>query len=134
MTEQRSILNVVSDLLAGLPDSVRRELHVSEQVHRFLRDTYAKAVDPKHAATMGAMPIVVDGDLSGGQWQLRENGETVQAGDMAPAPDGMEVIYSPHAGWVAVNSELLNQVVAGPASRTWPSLLRGPHCGMGWMR
>jgi len=107
MTAQPSIFDVMADVLSAIPEPVRRELHVAEPVWRFLRDTYAQAVRPEAASAMTDMPIVVDDALSGGQWQIRENGQVVKSGDMAPAPDGMVVTYFPQAGWVAIRQDLV---------------------------
>lgn len=107
--EQRSITEVITRMLADFPIPPAQELHVAEPVSRFLRDRYAKSIDPKPAAALLATPIVVDDDLTGGQWQLREDGETVSSGDMAPAPEGMTVIYSPITGWIAIDSDLMEQ-------------------------
>ena len=112
-----TILDVMAGLLADLPAPVRRELHVAEPVWRFLRHTYAKATSPAPFDAMAASPIVVDDDLTGGQWQIRENGEVVKSGDMAPIPEGMPegtvVMYSPTTGWVAIDTNI-----------PWPSAFR----------
>ncbi len=107
MTGQPTILEVMADLMADLPAPVRRELHVSAHVRLFLRKTYAKAIGPEALTAMLALPIVVDGDLTGGQWQIREDGEVTSSGDMAPPPEGMTVLYSPYSGWVAVRNDLM---------------------------
>ncbi len=111
MSTGQTITSVMAELLAELPTSVSRELRVSEPVSRFVRETYAKAVDVSHAERMFAVPIVVDGDLTAGQRQIRENGEVTASGDIAPAPDGMQVEYSPIAGWYAFNPDLLKMPV-----------------------
>jgi hypothetical protein len=110
VTEQPTISEVIADFLAAMPAPVRRELHVAEPVSRFLRDTYAKATSPGHAAAMTGLPIVVDDALTGGQWQLLEDGQVTKSGDMAPAPEGMVVVYDRHAGWVAMDKTLASEV------------------------
>lgn len=112
--EPRTISAVLADLMANLPKPVSRELRVAEPVWRFMRDTYTKAINPDAATALWATPVVIDDDLTGGQWQLRENGETVASGDMAPAPDGMTVTYSPYSGWIAIRSDLME-----PAASEW---------------
>lgn len=103
-----SITAVMTDWLTRIPAPVRRELRISEHVSSFLRNTYAKAISPTLAATMTGLPIIVDDQLHGGQWFLHENHQVTKSGDMAPAPDGMTVVYSPQAGWVAMNTEMMN--------------------------
>jgi len=103
----RSITDVVADLLADLPTPARRELHVAEDVWRFLRDRYIPVVRPETAAALLDAQVVVDDDLIGGQWQLREDGVVVSSGDMAPAPEGKRVFYSPTGGWMAVRADLM---------------------------
>lgn len=103
---ERSVIDVMAEFLAGHPPLPRRELHVAEPVWRFLRDRYASAVRPEAAARMLDLPVVIDGDLTGGQWQIREDGEVTSSGDMAPAPEGMAVHYAGHAGWIAVRADL----------------------------
>jgi hypothetical protein len=110
MTKQPTILDVMADFLAALPTPVRRELHVAEPVWRFLRDTYAKAIRPDYAAAMMGLPIVVDDDLTGGQWKLHEDGQVTKSGDMAPAPEGMVVMYDQYADWLAINKTLAAEV------------------------
>lgn len=114
MTEP-SILDVMADFLAAMPTPVRRELHVAEQVWRFLRNTYAKAIRPEAAEAMMGLPIVVDDDLDGGQWQIHEDGQVTSSGDMAPAPEGAVVTYSPVSGWLAINKN----AITGPVSVEW---------------
>jgi hypothetical protein len=118
MTEQRSILDVMADLLANVPEPVARKLHLSEHGWRFLRHTYAKVIPPEAAAVMLTLPIVIDDDLTGGQWQIRENGEVTSDGDMAPPPEGMTVFYTPHSGWLAIRKDLAQM----PASVSWTAL------------
>jgi hypothetical protein len=115
MTAQPSILDVMADLMADLPVPVRRELHVSDHVWRFLRETYATVIRPEAVLAMLALPIIVDASLTGGQWQIRENGEVTSSGDMAPPPDGMLVFYTPRSGWVALRKDL----APIPAGFTW---------------
>lgn len=110
-TDQPSILGVMAGFLAGLPKPISRELRVAEPVWLFLRETYAKAIKPELATTMMGLPIVIDDDLTGGQWQHREGGEVTSSGDMAPAPEGMTVMYSPITGWIAIRSDLMEQAV-----------------------
>ena len=109
MTEP-NILDLMASLRADLTSPVRRELHVAEPVWRFLRDTYAKATGPAPLDPLLATPVVVDADLTGGRWQIRENDEVVKSGDMAPIPEGMPegtvVTYSPTTGWVAIDTNI----------------------------
>lgn len=107
MTSERSIIDVMADFFATQDEPVTRRLHVSEHVWRFLRDTYAKVIPTEAVTVMMGLPIVVDDDLAGGQWQIRESGEIVSSGDMAPAPEGMTVSYSPMTGWIAVSTDLM---------------------------
>jgi hypothetical protein len=106
VTDQPSILDVMAEFLAAVPEFKRRELHVAEPVWRFLRNTYAKVIPPEAATAMMGLPIVVDDGLTGGQWQIREDGEITSSGDMAPAPEGMVVFYSPPMGWLAIRKDL----------------------------
>lgn len=110
---QSSILDVMADLLADFPAPVRRELHVAEPVWRFLRESYAKVSQPVMTQLPVGLPVVIDGDLGGGQWQIHENGEVASFGDMAPAPEGVEVSYSPITGWIAVRSDLMDELKKG---------------------
>lgn len=102
-----SILDVIAGFMADLPEPVSRELHVAEPVWRFLRDNYAPVIRPEAATAMMGLPVVIGDDLTGGQWQIRENGQVTSSGDMAPAPEGMTVHYLPHAGWIAVAPHVL---------------------------
>ncbi len=106
MPDQPSILDVMAEFLAAVPELKRRELHVAEPVWRFLRNTYAQAIPQAAAQAMLELPIVVDDDLSGGQWQIREDGQVTSAGDMAPAPEGMVVFYAPPMGWLGIREDL----------------------------
>jgi hypothetical protein len=120
--EQPSILDVMAGLLADFPEPVSRELHVAEPVWRFLRNTYArntyaKVIPPEAVTAMMGLPVVVDDALTGGQWQIHENGQVTSSGDMAPAPDGMVVVYSPHAGWLAIAKNLAHDAVTGTDAR-----------------
>jgi hypothetical protein len=105
-TDHRSVTDAIAALLVNLPNAPARQLHVAEPVWRFLRDTYVKAMRPETAQAVMGLPIVVDDDLTGGQWQLREDGEVATAGDMAPGPDGMQVSYVPRVGWIAIRADL----------------------------
>lgn len=109
MTTELTILDVIADLMKDLPAPARRELHVAEPVWRFLRDRYVPIIRPEAAARLMEMPVLVSDDLTGGQWQIRENGEVTSSGDMAPAPEGMTVAYSPQFGWFAVASHLAEE-------------------------
>lgn len=107
MTEQPSILEAMERLFMAAPAPTSQALHVSEHVWRFLRETYAKVIRPEAVQVMMGLPIVVDDDLTGGQWQIRENGQITKAADMAPAPEGMTVSYSPISGWIAIRTDLI---------------------------
>lgn len=107
MTAERSITDVLAGLRARHFVTPRRELHVSEHVGRFLRETYASAIDYDHRAALMGSPITVQNVLEGGQWRIYENEVLVAEGDMAPAPEGMRVIYSPISGWLAVRRDLV---------------------------
>ncbi len=115
MTDQPNILDVMARFLDAMPEPVDRKVHVSEHAWRYLREKHAKTVRPEVITTMFGLPIVVDADLSGGQWQLRENGEVTKSGDMAPAPEGMNVFYSPLSGWLAIREDL----APVPAGFSW---------------
>lgn len=108
--DQRTITSVVTDLLSAVPAVPARVLHVAEPLSRFLYDAYAKSIQPAAAEALLGLPIVVDADLTGGQWQLREDGEVHTAGDMAPAPEGMTVSCSPLTGWIAIETDLLESM------------------------
>lgn len=107
MTTKPTILDVMSGLLGRPAHTGSAELRVSEHVWCFLRKTYATVIRPDAVTAMLASPIVVDPALTGGQWQILEDGEVTKAGDMAPAPDGMAVLYSPEAGWLAIRADLM---------------------------
>lgn len=106
MPDQPDIFSVVAEFMTAVFESKRRELHVAEPVWRFLRDTYAATVRPEAAQALMGMPVVIDDDLTGGMWQIREDGQVTSSGDMAPAPEGTTVMYSPHAGWLAIRTDL----------------------------
>lgn len=86
-----------------------QRLHVSEPVWRFWLGMYAKASRPGVPPSLADVPVVVDGKLTGSQWQLFKDGEVAQSGDMAPAPEGMTVYWSPHAGWIAIAPDLVTE-------------------------
>lgn len=106
-TDQPGILAVMADFMATIPHPVKRELHVAKPVWSFLRDTYAKVIRPETVSAMMDLPIIVDDTLAGGQWQIHEDGQVTTSGDMAPAPEGMTVFYSPEMGWWAFNTDLI---------------------------
>lgn len=106
MTTERSIIDVMAGFFAEQDMPVRRELHVAEPVWRYLRQTYAKAIPPEAATVMAGLPIIDSHTLTGGQWQIIENGAVTSSGDMAPAPEGMTVFYSPTTGWIAIRTDL----------------------------
>lgn len=115
MTDKPSIIDVMAGFFATAGEPVTRRLHVSEHVWRFLRNTYAKVIPAEAQTVMMGLPIIVDDDLTGGQWQIRENDQITKAGDMAPPPEGMTVFYSPHAGWLAIRKDLARV----PAGFSW---------------
>ena len=108
-TEQPSILDVMAGSMADMRPRGRPELHVAESVWRFLLDRYVPLIPRAATSRLMDMPVVIDDDLTGGQWQVRVNGEVTSSGDMAPAPEGMTVLYSPIAGWIAIRSDLMEQ-------------------------
>jgi hypothetical protein len=112
MTGQPSIIDVMADLMVTIPKPVDRKVHVSEHVRAFLRHAHARDTRPGAATVMLGLPIVVDDDLTGGQWQIRENGEVTSSGDMAPAREGMTVSYSPMTGWIAIRTDLTESMLA----------------------
>lgn len=101
----RTIIDVMAEFFTAHPDHGPRSLHVAEPVWRFLRDRFATAIPREAAAAMLDLPVVVDDDLAGGRWEIRNGAEVVSSGDMAPAPEGMTAHYSPHVGWFAVSPE-----------------------------
>jgi hypothetical protein len=109
MTTEPTILDIVASFMADIPTRVRPELHVAEPVWRFLLDRYVPLIPRGATSRLMEMPVVIDDDLTGGQWQIRENGEVSSSGDMAPAPEGMTVSYSPISGWIAIRSDLLQE-------------------------
>lgn len=100
----QTILHAIRTLMDGLPAPVNRKIHVSEHVHRFLTETYTKALSPAYTAKLDGIDIVVEPDLTGGQWQIRENGEVATSGDMAPALNDETVSYHPIFGWTGVSN------------------------------
>lgn len=112
MTGQPSILKVMESFFMAAPEPADRRLHVSEHVWRYLRETYTKVIRPEAITVMMGLPIVVDDNLTGGQWQLRENGEVTSTWDMAPAPEGMTVFYTPHSGWLAIRTDLTEEAAS----------------------
>lgn len=110
MTTEPSILDVIERFMTDnrdLPAPVRRDLHVAEPVWRFLLDRYMSLIPREASSRLMEMPVVIDDDLTGGQWQIREDGEIASSGDMAPAPEGMTVSYSKYSGWIAIDSTIL---------------------------
>ncbi len=110
MTAQRSPLDAVMRLLADAPALPYRELRVSTDVREFLSNTWVTAVNPHLGSALLQAPVVVDPALTGGRREYREDDQVVQAGDMAPAPEGMTVFYSPLAGWLAVADDLAEEM------------------------
>ncbi len=119
MTAARSILDVMAEFFAAHPALPARALPVADPAWRFLRDSYAKVIRPEAARVMLDLPVHVSEELSGGQWQIREDGEVVESGDIAPAPEGMTVTYSPYAGWFAVRTDLAEMPVSARWEARW---------------
>jgi hypothetical protein len=115
-------VNPAADLaavLVRLPTLGRSTLRVSEPLWRYWRDKYVSALRPETAQAVMGMPIVIDDDLSGGQWQLVEGGQVVRSGDIAPAAPGEMVTYAGAAvGWVAwsLQPDLSGLLTINPAS------------------
>lgn len=85
---------------------MRAQARVSESVWRYLRDTCAEASTSPWVGGLLDVPLVADDNLTGGQWQIWEDGELTASGDIAPAPEGMHVGYAPLVGWYAYDSDI----------------------------
>lgn len=88
---------------------------------RYFKDTLAQASDTRITflgASLADIPVVIDSDLTGGQWQIREDGEVTASGDIAPPPEGMLVGYAPPVGWYAYDPESAVPVTIQPLGMT----------------
>lgn len=95
--------------------------HVAGPMWRYLKDTCPEA-SPTGLGGLIGVPVIVSNELTGGQWQIWEDGELEAHGDIAPAPDGMAIDYAQFVGWFAYDPDLLERVVgvglAGGQGRT----------------
>jgi hypothetical protein len=82
-------------------------LHVAADLWEYLRDKYGATDNHPAIAGLPGHPVVLEDALQGGQWEIREDGQVIKSGDVAPAPEGMVAFYAGASfGWLAVDPRI----------------------------